>query len=822
MKKLLLIFLGLVIAIPAYATIGLKPTYPLNSFIVGNTTNLLNSTTSPFFPTFSFANATGTSATTTNFFSSNASTTNLFGTLINGFSLATCNSTSNALSWAGGVFGCNTITGGNSKWATSTVNSNAISPNSATVVGIGTNNPTGVNANAKLTIAGTGVQVVAASTTDITTSSTAIFEAYADTAKTYIGSHGSLQVPVRFGISLGGWGEIAATSTTNSVALQGLVLGTVTSAPLVFGTTNLERMRIDSAGNLTVGSTTGYAKTTIWDNNAGTTRSFAVMNSASGSPFEVWNNGQVGINVPKNTSAAFNLEVYGSASTTNATTTTFGITSIASGNCLQTSTGGTVVSAGAACGSGSGGGNSKWATTTTNGLLSISPNGGTTVAVAVGSSSPAFGGLMVESTTTNPAFVISHSGSTTPTFWVNGTNGNGLIGIGSSNPTSPLLINWDATTTIGFQTNAGNNIGSAVPVLKLGSVALSAPNGNGTFIGVNEPANFIGDEINLQRNGTTDFKVNQGQASAVQFTASGNITAGAAATIQFSGRSKMLSSADGSIELENTAGIDFTRVNFGGTTSAFPALTIATKTLSIIVSLGGGANGGQFAVGTSTPRALVTFASSTAPQLTLSDNLATDNFWNLRNTGGSLIFATSSPSTFATSTANSIFLDINGGLNLGTWINQNCNGTTLALGTTGGLITCDSLVSDARLKKDISPISDGIAVINALKPVSFKFIDNTDHDTKDPRTQSGFIAQDVMRVIPSAVGTTSPKALTKGEPTLTLDKTAIIPYLVSGMQSLWSDVQHLIARVSGLEARVNSQQKQIENLNARLTRLENK
>lgn len=70
---------------------------------------------------FTFVNATGTSATTTNFFSTTASTTNLFGQFINGFSLSTCNSASQKLTWSGGSFGCGTdSTGAASFGATST------------------------------------------------------------------------------------------------------------------------------------------------------------------------------------------------------------------------------------------------------------------------------------------------------------------------------------------------------------------------------------------------------------------------------------------------------------------------------------------------------------------------------------------------------------------------------------------------------------------------------------------------------------------------------------------------------------------------------
>lgn len=71
----------------------------------------------------------------------------------------------------------------------------------------------------------------------------------------------------------------------------------------------------------------------------------------------------------------------------------------------------------------------------------------------------------------------------------------------------------------------------------------------------------------------------------------------------------------------------------------------------------GGANGfvwnkslETLGVGTTTPRWTMQLASSTRPQLALSDGSLTSDIWTMRNKNGNLYFATSSPSTFATST----------------------------------------------------------------------------------------------------------------------------------------------------------------------------
>ncbi|MFO0702920.1 MAG: hypothetical protein U0514_03635 [Candidatus Andersenbacteria bacterium] len=64
-------------------------------------------------------------------------------------------------------------------------------------------------------------------------------------------------------------------------------------------------------------------------------------------------------------------------------------------------------------------------------------------------------------------------------------------------------------------------------------------------------------------------------------TVNGSLTVGSGALMVFSTRSKIASSADGLIELKNNAGTDFTRLNFGGTTAAFPGLQRSGTTLQV-------------------------------------------------------------------------------------------------------------------------------------------------------------------------------------------------------------------------------------------------
>lgn len=83
---------------------------------------------------------------------------------------------------------------------------------------------------------------------------------------------------------------------------------------------------------------------------------------------------------------------------------------------------------------------------------------------------------------------------------------------------------------------------------------------------------------------------------------------------------------------------------------------------------------GYIGIGTTTPQyASLTIASSTSSQLMLSDANPLTNKWNLRNAGGYLYFATSSPATGATSTVPSFVISPNGAVGIGTTTSATSN-----------------------------------------------------------------------------------------------------------------------------------------------------
>jgi hypothetical protein len=112
-------------------------------------------------------------------------------------------------------------------------------------------------------------------------------------------------------------------------------------------------------------------------------------------------------------------------------------------------------------------------------------------------------------------------------------------------------------------------------------------------------------------------------------------------------------------------------------------------------------------------------------------------------------------------------------------------------GATGGVnlasgATSWAAVSDERLKKNIQPLSYGLNEILQLDPVCFDYNDDVSNDSK----RMGFIAQDVLEVIPEAVSGTQ-------ESFYGLSTTELIPTLINA-------VKQLNAKVTALENQLSA------------------
>jgi hypothetical protein len=97
---------------------------------------------------------------------------------------------------------------------------------------------------------------------------------------------------------------------------------------------------------------------------------------------------------------------------------------------------------------------------------------------------------------------------------------------------------------------------------------------SGTGIGVNAASGFAGNLLDLQVAGASVFRVSSGGTLNVSGSIAGsvNIQAGTTGIIYWSSSTLMSAPSDGLVLFRNNAGTDFSRLQFGGTTSSFPSL----------------------------------------------------------------------------------------------------------------------------------------------------------------------------------------------------------------------------------------------------------
>jgi hypothetical protein len=220
------------------------------------------------------------------------------------------------------------------------------------------------------------------------------------------------------------------------------------------------------------------------------------------------------------------------------------------------------------------------------------------------------GGTVLGNPTTITAAGIA---TTAPVLGIPGTS-TGQLGLSGSGSGIALL---QAQTAAGsaislLPTVAGTLVGSATAPLVIGAatgtitcttclttssfanpsavVGLAAVNGSATTGMRSDAAPALSQSIAPTMSGLWIFS--NATASTSSSTGAvvistgglgvgGSINIGASSAYLFSGRSQILSPADGILTLENNAGTAFTRLQFGGTTSSFPAIKRTTTALNI-------------------------------------------------------------------------------------------------------------------------------------------------------------------------------------------------------------------------------------------------
>jgi hypothetical protein len=108
-----------------------------------------------------------------------------------------------------------------------------------------------------------------------------------------------------------------------------------------------------------------------------------------------------------------------------------------------------------------------------------------------------------------------------------------------------------------------------------------------------------------------------------------------------------------------------------------------------------------------------------------------------------------------------------------------------------------SSISDVRVKKDIADLTDGLSIVNQLKPRTYKYNGKGEMGNDDGVTRYGFIADEVLSVTSNYVEVKSGMIdEEKVDDFKSLSMTRMIPMLVNA-------IQELSAKVTALEAQIN-------------------
>ena len=123
------------------------------------------------------------------------------------------------------------------------------------------------------------------------------------------------------------------------------------------------------------------------------------------------------------------------------------------------------------------------------------------------------------------------------------------------------------------------------------------------------------------------------------------------------------------------------------------------------------------------------------------------------------------------------------------------NTTNVGSITVGTSSTSYNTSSDYRLKENVIDIADGITRVKQLQPKRFNFI------TDDTTTVDGFIAHEAQTVVPEAVTGTHNEVDDDDNPVYQgIDQSKLVPLLTAALQEAIAKIETLEAKVAALEA----------------------
>ena len=428
--------------------------------------------------------------------------------------------------------------------------------------------------------------------------------------------------------------------------------------------------------------------------------------------------------------------------------------------------------------------------------------------VGIGTTAPGYK-LEIAGTGINAGIHMSKTDATTASWYLHpGRLGNGEFSIGN-----------DSIYTMVIQTNGNVGIGTTAPNAQL------ELNGTSALIRLHYPAMDTGTVgIEFQHRTANDVPpktailstgVDSWGRSELAFVVDSNGDAG-----QYSAAAdtKMIIKNNGNVGIGTTApgakldvegGILIGKGDHPGFAADHLAMDFSTTYDAARIQAGAGSenlllqpSGGNVGIGTTGPAAKldVVGGTGTAPatsgtthngtfRLRTSDNAVLD----MGIVGGGLGAWLQSTDQRDLATNYPLLLNPNGG-NVG--IGTTAPGYTLTVAGTAWVTSGAWSGSDRRWKKDIVPLASSLDKINQLQGVSYNWrTDEFPEMNFGTSTQLGFIAQDVEPIIPEVV-TTNPDGY-KG---ISYEK--LVPVLVEGVKEQQEQINGLLNKIELLENEV--------------------
>jgi hypothetical protein len=396
-------------------------------------------------------------------------------------------------------------------------------------------------------------------------------------------------------------------------------------------------------------------------------------------------------------------------------------------------------------------------------------------------------------------------------------NTDGLVSIFSSTSTASVNgINFyvggtNITNEIGRFTTTGLGIGTSSPYAKL-SIQSTAGNFGDQFV-VSSSTNGLATSTGLVVDNFGHMGISGGRPSATQLLSIGGLTTfdtSGNLSIPSNGGTEIIFSGASTANITASAGMTI----LGGSTVNVTAgtggsLLFGSNNIASRVVL---ASGGNFGVGTTSPYSVLSVSNTVqtpanTPLLTIASTTsgtATSTIMTVLNSGLVGIGTTTPWKTLSVVGTMAV-----NGLTSSTAGNAVCILANFEVVNSGGATCATSFVQS---KKNIINITSAQAnnTIMNLKAVQFKNIEGQDD-------RYGFIANDVKdsKLVQYANQDTYYKNLDvtikKGQP-IDVDYTRGWAILVKFSQDTFTSLQSLIARVTGLEKRLDTQQKEIDEL----------